>query len=147
MLAGKLVDAVRSADGHAQRVTAAAGDELRRLAGIGQGERARGGIPFQTAELAQFRLDSDPLIMGALDDAAGDFDVLIERLPRCVNHHRAEQAPFDAVVAQLFAAVIEIDGENGVGKKVRRPADQCIDHAFVAVSVGGATDLQDERRH
>ena len=111
LLAGELVGPVRGADGHGQRIAAALRDELGRLAGIGQADAA-GDVLFDAAELAQFGLDHDPLGMGPIDDPAGDLDVLLELLVRGVDHHRAVEAALDAVVADLFGAVVEMDGED-----------------------------------
>ena len=76
---------------------------------------------LDAAELAQFGLDHDPLGMGPIDDPPGGLDVLLELLVRGVDHHRAIEAALDAVVADLFGAVVEVDGEDHLGKDLRRP--------------------------
>ena len=53
-------------------------------AGVGQANAAD-DVFFDAAELAQLRFDDDPLRVGAFDDAAGRFNVLLERFVRGVR--------------------------------------------------------------
>ncbi len=123
LLAGELVGAVRGADGHGQRVAAAALDELDGLVRIGQAGvvGVDRDVFFDAAQHAQLGLDRDALVVGPLDDAARDRDVLVERFVRGVDHHRGIEAAVDAVVADFFGAVIEVDGEDGFVERPRRP--------------------------
>ena len=97
------------------------GDELGRLVRLGQADAAH-DVLLDAAELAQFGLDDDPLGVGPIDDPAGDLDVLLQRLVRGVDHHRAVEAAVDAVVADLFGAVVEVDGEDRLRE---RPLPPC----------------------
>ena len=97
-------------------------DEALRFGGIGQA-----GVAFldldvllDAAEHAEFGLDADALGVGAIHDALGDRDVLVERIVRGVDHHRAVKARVDAVVAGLLVAVIQMHGEDGVREDLAR---------------------------
>ena len=144
LLAGELERAVRRADGHGQRVAAALFDELGRLVRIGQAHAAD-DVFLDAAELAQFGLDDDALGMGPIDHAAGDLDVLLELLVRGVDHHRAVEAAVDAVVADFFGAVIEMDGENHLRKDLVGRADHRFQESLVGVASRAAGNLQNER--
>ena len=84
------------------------------LGGIGQA-----GVAFldldvllHAAEHAQFGLDADALGVGAIHDALGDRDVLVERIVRGIDHHRAVEARINAVVAGLLVAVVQVHRED-----------------------------------
>ena len=111
------------------------GDELDRLVGLGQAHAAH-DVLFHAAELAQFGLDGDALVVGPIDDPLGGLDVLVERLVRGVDHHRAVEAAVDAVVADLFRAVVEVDGEDRLGKDLFRRADHGLQEPLVAIATG-----------
>ena len=100
---------------------------------------------LDAAELAQFGLDHDPLGVGAIDDPPGRLDVLLELLVRGVDHHRAVEAALDAVVADLFGAVVEVDGEDHLGKDLVGRADHRLQEPLVGVAAGAAGNLEDER--
>ncbi len=121
----ELVGAVAGADGDGQAVAAGPLDELLGLVGVGQHGVLLVDLDvlFDAAQHAQLGLDADALGVGALDDALGDRDVLVERLVRGVDHHRAVEARVDAVVAGLLVAVVEVDGEDGVGEDLFGGAD------------------------
>ena len=144
LLAGELERPVRGADGHGQRVAAALLDELGRLGRIGQADAAD-DVFLDAAELAQFGLDHDPLGMGPIDHPPGDLDVLRELLVRGVDHHRAVEAAVDAVVADLFGAVVQVDGEDHLGKDLVGRADHGFEEPLVGVAAGAAGNLEDER--
>ena len=123
-------------------------DEALRFGGIGQA-----GVAFldfdvflHAAQHAQFGLDADPLGVGAVHDALGDRDVLVERIMRGVNHHRTEKAGINALVAGLFVAVIQMHGEDGFREDLLGGADDGFEHALVGVFPGAFRDLDDERR-
>ena len=78
---------------------------------------------FHAAEHAQFGLDRDALFVGPLHDAPGGGDIFIERLVRGVDHHRRVKPTVDAVVADFFGAVIQMDGEDRLGKHIFSGAD------------------------
>ena len=122
----------------------ALGDELGRLVGLGQALAAH-DVLFDAAELPQFGLDGNALLVGPIDDPLRGRDVLLERLVRGVDHHRAVEAALDAVVADLFGAVIEVDGENGLGKDLFRRPDHGLQKPLVAIRPGAAGNLDDER--
>ena len=69
----------------------------------------------------------------------------VERLVRGVDHHRRVEAAVDAVVADLFGAVIEVDGEDRLGKDLFRRADHGLQKPLVGKRPGAAGDLDDER--
>jgi hypothetical protein len=81
LFALELEGAVAGADGAGERIAAGRLDELLRFSGIGQA-----GVAFvdldvflDPAEHAELGLDADALGVGAVDDALGDGDVLVER--------------------------------------------------------------------
>ena len=121
---------------------------MLRLGGIGQA-----GVAFldldvflDAAQHAQLGFDADPLGMGAIDDALGDRDVLVERLVRGVDHHRAVEAGINAVVAGLLVAVVQMHGEDGFREDLLGGADDGFEHALVGVLPRALRDLDDERR-
>ena len=69
----------------------------------------------------------------------------VELLVRGVDHHRAIEAAVDAVVADFFGAVIEVDGEDHLGKDLVGRADHRFEEPLVAVAAGAAGNLEDER--
>ena len=69
----------------------------------------------------------------------------VELLVRGVDHHRAVEPAGDAVVAGLFRAVVEMDGENRLGKDLVGRADHGLQEPLVGVAAGAAGDLNDER--
>ena len=110
-------------------------DEFGRLGGIGQAHAAD-DVFLDAAELAQFGLDHDPLGMGPVHHAAGDLDVLRQRLVRGVDHHRTIKTAVDAIVADVFRAVVQMDGENDLRKDLVGRADHGLQEAFVAIAAG-----------
>ncbi len=147
LLAAELVSAVRRADGHGQRIAAAALDELDRLLRIGQaGVLGRDlNVFFDSAQHAQLGFDRDALLVRSLDHALGGGDVFVERLVRGVDHDRRVEAAVDAVVTNLFGAVIEMYGEDRLGKYVLGGADHGFQEPLVGEAPGTARDLDDER--
>ena len=116
--------------------------------GIGQA-----GVAFldrdvflDAAEHAELGLDGDALGVRRVDDALGDLDVLVERIVRGVDHHRAEEAGVDAVVAGFLVAVVEVHGEDRLGKNLAGGADDRLEHALVGVVARALGNLDDERR-
>ncbi len=138
---------MRSADGHGQRIAAAALDELDRLVGIGQAGMVGvdRNVFFHAAQHAQLGLDRDSLLVGPLDDAARDGDVLVERLVRGVDHHRGIEAAVDAVVADFFGAVVEMHRENRLGKNLLGGANHGFQKPLVGKAARAARNLDDER--
>ena len=126
--AGELERAVAGADGAGQAVAPGAAHELLGLFGVGElgiGLADR-DVFFDAAELAEFGLDADALGVRRVDDALGDRDVLLERLVAGVDHDGAVEPALDAVVAGLLVAVVEMDGEDGVRERSRRPRGSCL---------------------
>ena len=100
---------------------------------------------FDAAQHAELGLDGDALGVGAVDDALGDLDVLLERIVGGVDHDGAEEARVDAVVAGLLVTVVEMDGEDGLGENLAGGADDGLEHALVGVVARALGDLDDER--
>ncbi len=80
LFALEFVGAVAGADRGRERIAAGLLHEFDRLFRIGQGSVAFVDLNvfLDPAELAEFRLDADPLLMRALDDPFGDGDVFLE---------------------------------------------------------------------
>ena len=146
LLALELEGAVRGADGAGEGVAAGALDELLGLGRV----RQRGvavldlDVFFDAAEHAEFGFDGDALGVGAVDDALGDFDVLLERIVRGVDHHGAEEAGVDALVAGLLVAVVEMHREDGLREDLAGSADDGLKHALVGVATRTLGNLDDE---
>ena len=68
-----------------------------------------------------------------------------QRLVRGVDHHRAIEAALDAVVAGLFGAVVQVDGEDRLGKDLVGRADHGLQKPLVGIAPGPAGNLEDER--
>ena len=62
-----------------------------------------------------------------------------------VNDDRAIDSGIDGVVARLFIAVIEMDGEDRLGKHLLGRADERLEHAFVGIFSSAFGKLDDER--
>ena len=126
LAAGELVRAVDGADGAGQAVAAGT---ARRTPWPRRGRSGRAffsstcDVFLDAAEHAEFGLDADALGVGAVDDALGDGDVLLERIVGGVDHHRRVEAAVDALVAGLLVAVVEVDGEDGLGEDLVAGAD------------------------
>ena len=88
---------------------------------------------LDTAEHAELGLDGDAGGMGAVDDALGDLDVFLERLVGGVDHDGAVEAGVDAIVATGLVAMVEVDGENGVGPDFLGGPDDGLEHLFLGV--------------
>ena len=103
-------------------------------------------ILLDAAEHAELGLDGDALLVGGVDDALGDLDVLGVRLVGGVDHHGAVEARVDAVVAGLLVTVIQVHGEDRVGEDLVRGADDRLEHALVRVAARALGNLDDEGR-
>jgi len=142
----KLKGTVAGADGAGERVAAGLLHEF-----FGFGRVGEAGVPLVDADVfldasehAELGLDGEALGVGALDDALGNGDVLLEGVVRGVDHDRAKEAGVDAVVAGLLVAVVEVDGENRLGENLARAADDCFKHPLVGVGARPFGDLDDE---
>ena len=69
---------------------------------------------------------------------------LVERVVRGVDHHGAEEAGIDAVVAGFLVTVVEVHREDGLGEDVGGGADNGLKHALVGVFARALGDLDDE---
>ena len=114
----ELVGPVRGADGHGQRVAAAAFDELDGLVGIGQaGVIGRDVMSSSTPPSMPNSASTEIPFSWARSTTRRVMAMFfVERLVRGVDHHRRIEAAVDAVVADFFGAVIEMDGEDRIGK-------------------------------
>jgi hypothetical protein len=84
------------------------------------------------------------VLVGVLDDLAGDFDVLLERLVGGVDHDAGE-AFVDALLAQLEGvAVVEVDGDRDGGEADGR-FDELLEVDRVGVGTRALGDLEDDR--
>ncbi len=145
----ELVGAVAGADG-ARRASRSRVFFTKSSASTGF---VRHGVPvldldvlLDAAEHAELGLDGESLGVGRVDDALGDRDVLVERLVRGVDHHRAVEARLDAVVAGLLVAVVEVHGEDRLGEDLAGRADDRLEHPLVGVFARALGDLDDEGR-
>ena len=86
-------------------------DEVLDLVGLGVDRLGRHHVVLDAGQHAQLALDRDVVLVGVLDDLAGQLDVLLEGVVRAVDHDRRE-AGVDAGLAQLEGvAVVEVQGE------------------------------------
>ncbi len=145
----ELVGAVAGADGAGEGVAAGLLDEVLGLVGIGEGGVAVLDLDvlLDAAEHAELGLDArGPWRGRASTTRLVIATFFVERLVRGVDHHRAVEARLDAVVAGLLVAVVEVDGEDGLGKDLARRADDGLEHALVGVFARALGDLDDEGR-
>ena len=87
-----------------------------------------------------------PFGMRAIDHAFRDGDVFVESLVAGVDHDRAVEARIDAIVAGLFVAMIEVDGEDGFGENLFGGADDRFQHPLVGIFPRAFRELDDEWR-
>ncbi len=146
LFAGEFEGAVAGADGAGEAVAAGAGHEILGLVGIGQVGLifAHRNMFLDTAELAEFGFDDDARGMGGLDDAPGDLDVFLVGLVAGIDHDRAIEAAVDAIDAGGLVAMVQMDGEDGVGKDLVGGAQDGFEHALVGIGAGALGDLDDE---
>ena len=81
---------------------------------LGLGVDRLGGhhVVLDAGQHAELAFDGDVVLVGVLDDLAGQLDVLLVGVVRAVDHHRGE-AGVDARLAQLEGvAVVEVQGEG-----------------------------------
>ena len=95
----ELVGAVAGADGDGQGVAAGALNELLDLFGPGVGGVALFDLDLvlYAGESAELGLYYDAVVVGVLDDLAGDCDVLFKRLGAGVYHNGGESAVYAAL--------------------------------------------------
>ena len=101
---------------------------------------------FHAAELTELRFDDDALRVGRVDNALGDFNVLLVRLGARVDHDGAVEAAGDAVHAGGLVAVIEMHGEDRIREDLVGGLDHGLEHLLVRVRAGALRKLDDERR-
>jgi hypothetical protein len=101
-------------------------------------------VLLDALEDAEFGLDHQALGVGGVHDALGDLDVLFERLVGGVDHDRAVDAALDAVHAGRFVAVVQVDGEHGVGEDLVGRLEHDLEHPFMRVRTSALGDLDDE---
>lgn len=144
LVAREFEGAVRGADGDRERVDAGLFDEFGGLGRVGQFDAAD-DVFFNAAELAEFGFDDNAFFVRAVDDAFRDFNVLREFFVRSVDHDGAVEAAVDAVVADFFGAVVEVNGEDSFREDFIGGADHAFEEVFVGVGASAAGDLDDER--
>src|SRR6266403_1367177 len=93
-------------------------------------------IFLDPAKHAELGFDTDTSGMRAIDDALGDFNVLLERFMAGIDHDRAVEARFDAIVATFLVAVIEMNGKNGLGKYSLGRPNHRLEHPFIGILSG-----------
>ena len=143
LCSGKLEGAVRSADSDGERVDARSFNKFSGLVRVGQLDRTD-NVFFDAAELSKFRFNNDALRVGGVDDALDDFDVLFEFFVRGVDHDGAVEAAVDAVVADFFGAMVEMNCEDSVRKDVDGGTNHALEEVFVGVSASAAGNLNNE---
>ncbi len=87
-----------------------------------------------------------PSSVRGLHHLPGDADVLLQRLAGGVDHDRGVEAALDAVKGGGKVAVIQMHGEDGLGKDLVGGLDHSLEHPLVGVGAGAFGDLDDERR-
>ena len=103
-------------------------------------------VLFHATQHSELGFHANALGMGAIDHTFCDFDILLEGLVRCIDHDRAVETGFDAIVAGFFVSMIEMDGKNGFGKYLLGRAQHRFEHAFIGVFPSAFGKLHDERR-
>src|SRR5512133_2983839 len=82
--------------------------------------------------------------MSSIHHTLGDRNVLIKGLAGSINHHRGVETAVDAVVAGLFIAVVEVDGENSFREGLVSRADEAFNHDLVGIRTCTLANLDDE---
>src|SRR5438477_2200458 len=103
-------------------------------------------IFLDPAKHAELSFDTDTSGMCAIDDALGDFNVLLERFMASIDHDRAVEARFDTIVASFLVAVIEMNGKDGLGKYSLSCPNHRLKHPFIGILPAPHGYLDDEVR-
>ena len=122
------------------------GDELLDLFGTGVGGVLGGDLDLvlDAGQSAQLGLDDHAVVVGILNDLAGDRDVLLKGLGGAVDHDGGEAA-VDAGLAGLeVGAVVQMQGDGQIsGSLDDSSLDQLHQVGVVGVGAGALGDLQD----
>ena len=102
-------------------------------------------VLLDAAQLAQFRLDDHVSGVRVFDDFPGDFDILLERPVRGVDHDRCE-----AVVNKLLArlecvAVVQVDRDGNVRIFLDDHIDYRPEIAVFGIGASAPGNLQNQR--
>ncbi len=163
-LAGKLVGAVRGADGDRQRVALGALHEVSGLGHIGQqhfaGHGAFGAVTiflvalhgFQRTEHAQFRFHRHADGVRELDHFLRYFHVVVirsdrfaVRFQRAVHHHRGEARADRRLAHCRRLAVVLVHDHRNVRVGFHRGIDQVAQKRFAGIFAGAGRRLHDDR--
>ena len=142
----ELVRAVGRADGNRQRIAARAGHKLFDFFRMGVHflTMLHLHVVFDAGERAEFRLDDHAVVMGILDDLAGQSDIVLKGLGGSVNHDGREAA-VDAALAQLKAvAVVKVQRNRDIGVLDNRRFHQLHQIGVVGIRARALGHLQDD---
>jgi ABC-type sugar transport system ATPase subunit len=64
----------------------------------------------------------------------------------CIDHHRTVKARIDTLVASLFIAMIQVDGEYRLRINLARRPDHCFEHPLVSIFPSPLRNLNDKWR-
>ncbi len=145
---GELVSAVAGADGDGQGVAPGLLDELLHLLGAGVAGILGGDVDLvlHAGERTKLGLHDDAVVVGVLDDLAGDGDVLGEGLGAGVDHDGGEAAVDAGLAGLKIRAVVQVQGDGDVGALDDGGLHQLHKIGVVGVGAGALADLEDQRR-
>ena len=146
LVSGELISAVAGADGDGQRVTAGLGDELLDLfgTGVGSGVGSDLDVVLDTGQGAQLGLDHDTVVMGVLDNLAGDLDVLGKGLGGGVDHNGGKAAVDAGLAGLKVRAMVQMQGDGNLGALQNSGLDQLHQVGVVGIGAGALGHLQDD---
>ena len=87
-------------DGDGQGINTGLGDELLDLFGTGVGADRVADLVLDAGQGAQLALDDHAVVMGILDDLAGQGDIVLKGLGGSV-HHDGREAAVDAALSLI----------------------------------------------
>ena len=137
---------MRGTNGDGKGVAAGLGDEFLDFFGMGVGRLVRRDLDLvlNAGEGAELGLDDHAVVMGILDDLAGQGDIVLKGLGGSVNHDGREAA-VDAALAQLKAvAVVKVQRNRDIGVLDNRRFHQLHQIGVIGIRARALGHLQDD---
>lgn len=144
LVAGEFESAVGGTDGAGEGVDSGTFNEFGGFFGLGVDVFGGLDIFFDTLELTEFGFDDDAACVGGLDDAAGDFDIFLEGFSGGVDHDGGVDAGGDTIHTGWLIAVVEVDGEEGIGEDFTGGLHHGFEHELMGIVTGALGELDDE---
>ena len=140
----ELISAVAGADGDGQRVDAGLGDEFLDLFRTGVGADCVADLVLDAGQGAELAFDDDAVVMGILDDLAGQGDVVLEAVGGAVDHDGGEAAVDAALAGLEVGAVIQMQDDGDIRVLDDGSLDQLHQIGVVGIGARALGNLQDD---